>query len=253
MLADILLTSFNRPNLLEMTCRSLFACTDKSSYRLTIINDGSGTSTRHVIDQLISTRNVDYYLEVDKNQGLGPAINNGLALINSVNTYLDHPTHGLQGSVAPFVVYVQDDVLFSEGWLLRLSKMFTLFEKQYNLGFATGVTCPEHPILSDIGGGMVIKDWIRATMMFARREYVMSMWPIPRFDPETGRVRAKPDHGMGSGVDWHFIRNHENSVCKTGKHCIVIPGLVKHIGYDDSTWLDRDLPETKEDLEAMKA
>ena len=76
---------------------------------------------------------------------------------------------------------------------------------------------------------------------------MQSMWPIPRFDPETQRERAKPNDGIGSGVDWHFIRNAENSVCKTGKTCLVVPGLIQHNGFDQSTWLKRELPESDED------
>ena len=79
------------------------------------------------------------------------------------------------------------------------------------------------------------------------------MYPIHPFDPETGRKRAKPNDGMGSGVDWWFIRNHDNSVCKTGKTCLVLPGLVKHLGYNQSTWLQngREMPESTEDKEAL--
>ena len=83
--------------------------------------------------------------------------------------------------------------------------------------------------------------------MFARRSYWMSMFPIPRFDPETGQVRAKPNDGLGSGVDWHVIRNHQNSICKTGRTCLVLPGLLQHMGFNKSTWLNRELPESELD------
>lgn len=85
------------------------------------------------------------------------------------------------------------------------------------------------------------------TNVLGRREYWQSLMPIPRLDPETGKIRAKPNGGMGSSVDWWLIRNHENSICKTGKTCLVVPGLVRHIGFHNSTWLDRDLPESDAD------
>jgi hypothetical protein len=147
---------------------------------------------------------------------------------------------------------VQDDLLFSPKWLETLIKRFTLFEKKYNLGFASGLECVEHKTQLDIGGGNLLKQWIRAACMFGRRSYWESMMPIPRFDPETGRERAKPNDGMGSGVDWHVIRNHENSVCKTGKTCLVVPGLVTHNGYDQSTWLARELPESEDDKKKIE-
>lgn len=79
------------------------------------------------------------------------------------------------------------------------------------------------------------------------------MWPISRIDPETGRERGKPNDGMGSSVDWWFIRNHKNSVCKTGRTNLVMPGLLVHIGYKDSTWLKRELPESEFDKAKMNA
>jgi hypothetical protein len=100
---------------------------------------------------------------------------------------------------------------------------------------------------------MILKDWIRAANIFGRHDYWMSMYPISRIDPETGRERAKPNDGMGSGVDWWFIRNHPNSVCKTGRTNLVIPGLLQHMGYDKSTWLQRELPESDADKTKIAA
>jgi hypothetical protein len=155
-------------------------------------------------------------------------------------------------SSPPLTVYVQDDVQYSRGWLEKLSQKFLQLERPLNLGFASGVECIEHPAKKDLGNGMILKDWIRATCMMARHEYWMSMWPIPRIDPETGRERGRPHDGMGSSVDWWFIRNHPNSVCRTGRTNLVMPGLLVHIGYRESTWLKRDLPESESDKAAMR-
>jgi hypothetical protein len=172
-----------------------------------------------------------------------------LAHINALNEWYAHPTHGDKAQVAAFVCYIQDDVLVTKGWLPKMAKFFLLFEKQYKLGFASGIESIEHVVRKDIGNGMILKDWIRAANMFARREYWMSMFPIPRLDWETSRVRAKPNDGMGSGVDWWFIRNHPNSVCKTGRTNLVFPGMMVHAGYDKSTWLQngREMPESDSD------
>ena len=178
-----------------------------------------------------------------ENQGLGPSINTALAHIDTLKRWDVHPS--------PLTVYVQDDVMFSSDWLPKLSQKFLQLEKVFNLGFASGVECIEHPVKKDIGNGMVLKDWIRATCMMARHDYWMSMWPISRVDPETGRERGKPDNGMGSSVDWWFIRNHPNSVCRTGRTNLVIPGLLKHTGYKDSTWLKRELPESESDKKVI--
>ena len=154
--------------------------------------------------------------------------------------------------MAPYVVMCQDDLLYTKNWLPILTSRFRAYGMQYPLGFASGVECIEHPVKKDLGNGIVLKDWIRASQMLSTREYWMSLMPIPAFDPETGRLRAKPNDGMGSGVDWWLIRNHENSVCKTGRTCLVMPGLVQHAGYDQSTWLKRELPESQSDKEKVR-
>jgi hypothetical protein len=188
------------------------------------------------------------------NEGLGPTINRAVAHIKSINDWYGHPTHGDQTQVAPYVVMCQDDLLYTKGWLPKLASRFQAYGLQYKLGFASGVECIEHPVRQVLRDGVVLKDWIRASQMLSTREYWESLMPIPRFDPETGRVRAKPHDGMGSGVDWWVIRNHDNSVCKTGRTNLVIPGLVQHAGFASSTWLQngREMPESDADKEKMR-
>lgn len=252
MIADIFVTIKNRGSLARESLKSLFENTDKSQYRLTVVRDGNFLNTSFVLRDEGFVDNVDYVLTSNENEGLGPSINRALAHIDTINKWYSDERAGEPEMVAPFVVYCQDDLLYTPGWLEKLSKFYLLFEQQHKLGFASGLECVEHKKTTTLPNGMVLKNWIRAAQMFARREYWMSMWPIPRFDPETGRVRAKPNDGIGSGVDWHFIRNHENSVDKTNKTCLVIPGLVKHLGYNDSTWLKRELPESDADKEFIR-
>ena len=262
MLADVFITTYKRPWLLKRSLESLFENTDKDLFRLTIVWDGvddeercgdeemHGTWTRDVLE---SYEPIDHVLVHNENLGLGPSINQALAHIAVLNGYYTEPMHAQDISQqAEFICYCQDDLLYSDGWLEKLAKFFMIFKDQYNLGFASGVECVEHKVKKEISGGMLLKDWIRAAQMFSTREYWMSMWPISRNDPETGMIRAKPNDGMGSGVDWWFIRNHKNSVCKTGRTNLVIPGLVKHMGYKESTWLDRELPESEPDTEEIE-
>lgn len=251
MIADIFITTKNRPELLDRTLRSLKNNTDGKQYRLTLIKDGYDIETDNVIKEWNDKGQIDNIISSFVNDGLGPSINRALSFIDTNNKWYEDERAGDKSKISPFICYVQDDVLFSNAWLEKLAKMFLLYEKQYKLGFASGIECIEHPVKKVLGGGCVLKDWIRATCMFARREYWMSMWPIPSFDPETGRKRAKPNDGMGSGVDWWFIRNHENSICKSGKTCLVIPGLLQHSGYDKSTWLKRELPESEADKDKI--
>lgn len=256
LIADIFVTTKGRQDLLVRSLRSLGETTDPRTYRLTLIDDGGETESEATGDALWNARSflpkIEHRLIHRENLGLGPSINQALSHIDTLNGYFNRADQfGDPAQVAPFICYCQDDLLYSDGWLAKLAKFFLLFEKQHNLGFASGVECVEHKTKKDLGNGMLLKDWIRAAQMFGRREYWMSMFPIPRFDVETGRVRAKPDNGMGSGVDWHFIRNHKNSVCNSGRTCLVLPGLAKHLGYKESTWLKRELPESDSDKRAI--
>lgn len=249
---DIFITYKDRDKLFEESFNSLVKNTDKSLYRLTIICDGYG-----VPYEIRNRQEIDYILINGKNSGLGPSINMALAHIETLNEwYESSPDPEDKKKVSQFICYCQDDLLYSSDWLEKLTKFFCMFETQKKIGFASGIECIEHEQKEELGmfqdHKIITKDWIRATNIFGRREYWMSMFPIPAFDPETGRKRAKPNDGMGSGVDWWLIRNHENSICKTGKTCLVIPGLLQHLGYKDSTWLNRELPESDEDKTIME-
>jgi hypothetical protein len=252
-IADVFITIKNRGTLSKRSLDSFIKNTNPDHYRLTIVRDGNFLNTEYVLRDPHIVKATYQVITNTENEGLGPSINKALCAIDATNKWYEDKMATELNSVAPFICYCQDDLLYTPDWLPTLAKFFNLFEQQYKLGFASGVECIEHAVRQKLPNGMLLKNWIRAAQMFARREYWMSMWPIPRFDPETGRVRAKPNDGVGSGVDWHFIRNHVNSVDKSGKTCLVLPGLVKHMGYKDSTWLKRELPESEADKAAIAA
>lgn len=263
LVADIFITIKPTKERIAITAKSLksfFENTDSNLYRLTLCFDGKLDEELSFIfaNELASLNvnlldKVNYTLQSSENEGLGPTINRAVSHIKSINDWYSHATHGDPSKVSSLIVMLQDDIQYSKGWLKTLANMFMTNEHLYNLGFASGIECIEHKVKKVIvPDKIILKDWIRATCMMARREYWESMMPIPRFDPETGRIRAKPNDGMGSGVDWWLIRNHENSVSKTGKTCLVMPGLLQHIGYNKSTWLNREMPESDLDKEKMK-
>jgi glycosyltransferase involved in cell wall biosynthesis len=252
LIADIFVTTVGldraRPGQLFRSLRSLRECTRRELYRLTVVVDGESTALQaHAWEA-----GADYVLVSRQNEGLGPSINRALAHIDATNNYYDCMPGLLAGPVTQYICYCQDDLQYTDGWLERLAKLHCLHEMSHKVVFSSGLECVEHPVKRDLGNGLVLKDWIRAAQMFGQRRTWMSMFPIPRFDPETGRERAKPSDGVGSGVDWHFIRNHTNSVCKTGRSCLVIPGLVQHAGWEESTWLDRPLPESAKDKALLR-
>lgn len=253
---DILMTTCGRRELFRKSLESFGQHTDPSMYRLTVICDDGN----HDVYPLYTGKQFTLYngasasiknlIIHDEPRGLGPSLNEGLRFIQTMNEWdEDHPGK----SENNFICYLQDDLLYTPGWLQILIQRFCLFEKSYNLLFASGLECIEHREgLVDIGGGMQVKNYIRAACMFARRSTFINMLPIPPIDPETGNIRARPNNGIGSGVDWHFLRNHNLSAERTGEKCLVIPGLIKHMGYDKSTWLKRELPESESDKEKIR-
>jgi hypothetical protein len=247
--ADIFMTTL--PGRSDLTYRSIMSLcenTKMSDVRFSVYIDGLGHS-KEVISLIENV--ADHIIISKERQGLPQAINRTLSYISATNDYFSSVGAADNSEVSPFICMVQDDLEYTNSWLNTIISRFTIYEKKFNLKFASGVECIEHPISADIGNGCILKKYIRAANMFARREYWLSMFPIPRFDPETRSIRAFPSNGIGSGVDWWFIRNHQNSVVKTNSECLVIPGLLRHIGYANSTWLDRELPESDNDKKAM--
>jgi hypothetical protein len=267
LIADIFVTikpTLERMALTVQSLRSLFENTDPGTYRLTLCIDGEipgvpmdGKHHEQIMVVPFFARlqyEADYVLQSSTNEGLGPTINRAVAHIKSVNDWNAHPTHGDPTKVAPYIVMCQDDLLYSPNWLSLLASRFRAYGTRYRLGFASGIESIEHTATRRshaLADGVFLQDWIRAAQMMGTREYWESLMPIPRLDPETGRVRAMPNDGMGSGVDWWLIRNHENSVCKTGRTCLIMPGLCQHAGYAKSTWLARELPESEADKETV--
>jgi glycosyltransferase involved in cell wall biosynthesis len=157
MIADIFITTKNRPDLLRESLKSLFACTDSKNVRVTLVRDGDYKETRFVEDEFAGK--LDYILTSYNNEGLGPAINMALAHIDTLNKWWDHPTHGDLNKVAPFIVYCQDDLLYVPQWLEKLTRSFLVLNKREKIGFASGLECVEHEVREQLLGGMVLKDW----------------------------------------------------------------------------------------------
>lgn len=247
MKTDLIVTTTDRPELLRQMLDSLCKTTPKDQYRLTIVVDGFDADTVTLFNGYGDL--IDQTIISERNEGLGPSLNKAIALVGALKSWDD-------GAV-PLTCYVQDDVVFARDWLATLTGKFLQLERPLGLAFASGHSAVEHyddprAQRKDLGGGMYVSKYIRATCMLARHETWRSMIPIPRVDPETGRERGRPHNGMGSGVDWHFVRVHDNSVVRTNRTNLVIPGLVVHAGYDKSTWLNRELPESEADKAAIK-
>src|SRR6185369_10661270 len=115
LIADIFITHKPGRDFLNSTLRALRANTDREDYRLHLVVDGwPGLGIVKDIGEFRD--NIDHVLLHHENIGLGPSINQALDHIDVLNRWFDHPTHGDQSKVAPFVCYIQDDVLVTKGW-----------------------------------------------------------------------------------------------------------------------------------------
>lgn len=244
MKTDLIVTAKDRPKLLSEMLSSLKKTTPREQYRLTVLVDGPNYGLDDLLQRYFDT--VDYKIVSSRNEGLGPALNKLIPFVGGLKSW----------EPAPLTCYVQDDVVFADGWLERLVTKYVQLSGPLKLAFATGHHAVEHyddprAQRTNLGPGMYTSRYIRATCMMAYHEVWSSMLPIPSVDLETGLQRGKPDNGLGSGVDWHFLRVHPGSVTKTGRTNLVIPGLVVHAGYKDSTWLKRELPESTDDMDRL--
>lgn len=232
--------------------QSLRKSTPREQFRLTLVDDGGREAAESNYDAICNAGLddlIDHRIVHSKNAGLGPSINEALSHIDAIKSW--------EGTRDGVTCYVQDDVLFKDRWLETLLRKYVQLHDPLNLGFASGHSAVEHKDdpraqTKELGQGMYTNRYIRATCMMGLHKYWMSMFPIPRIDSETRQERGRPHDGLGSGVDWYFVRVHPNSVCQTGKTNLIIPGLVIHNGYKESTWLKRELPESETDKMGMK-
>jgi hypothetical protein len=250
LIADILITTVGcgrgRPKLLKKTLQSLFENTlVNKNCRVSIIQDGIDPD----IDEVIQDYDLmfEHVFKSTMNDGLAPSFNSSFAFLDSKNQYWNDPTVGDIGKVSQMFCYVQDDVVFEKGWLEKQYRLFQTLKNQHNLAMVSGIESYEHPTVKDLGGGLLLKNWVRMTQFLTPWNVLREMLPIPYYDPETKKRRAKPNDGVGSSADWWLCRNHEKSLVKSGRNCLVIPGQLKHIGADHSSWLNRSLPESIED------
>jgi hypothetical protein len=251
LLADIIVThkpdGGKRSQIFERSIESLCQKT-VAPYRLTIIVDGYQLEGEPFPDAF---GYADHVLMSGQNLGLGPSINRALAHVYSLNDYYGHETHGDPSQTSQYIALCQDDILYGENWLQKLIK-FREVHKKEKLAFASGIESIEHPPRKSVGGGAILKDWVRMTQLVAPVDFWRSFPPSPRYDRETGRVRAKPNDGIGSSVDWYYVRDPQHGLVGRGLTNLVIPGLCQHIGWDSSTWLDRPLPESDADKKKIE-
>jgi hypothetical protein len=243
-----LITTTNRLHLFYKCLESIRRTS--SDTKIFVVGDSPDLST---LDFIYNSRGIEGYIINKTNMGIAPSIDSGLRLIH--NYYRFRLNEGLFPKDKPcYISYVQDDVEFLVNkWpeILFNISMDEIVSKKYKLGFLSGHWAPEHDnseidlLNIELNKKLItvrFRKHIRATHMMASIDFWMQQLPITVND-ERGNPRGHPDNGRGSDVDWYFLRGHEKSVLKQNMVNLVIPGLLKHNGYAQSTWLSYILPE----------
>ncbi len=226
-----------------------------------VVNDGSTDGTK---DYLNDRDDLEAVLHIS-NQGITPSIDTGIRTIH--NWVRFKQSEGVIKDTDIWISYVQDDVEFIvKGWPAILAE-FTYSSTSFNpggaikgIGFLTGHDAPEHqnsrlfsthigdPFKgTDIHGEF--RNHIRATHMMAKMDFWLDQLPFDVKD-ERGNPRGHPGgkglEARGSDCDWWCLRGHPKSALGRGYINLVVPGILKHSGYKDSTWQSKELPEINE-------
>lgn len=217
----IIVTTFNRPEALLRTLRSLVALGSP----ILVVNDGGRDVLAPEVGAAIPT-DLDAadisVLSLPQNRGLAGALNIGLSWF-LCDTSITH------------ICYCQDDVEVDP----LLLHVFETLSRKFSDGrtLLTGHDAKEHRHhRSDSYQGIDFhyKYACRATQMFASRAAWSSVMPIrskglgfPKKDPPDG------DRGRGSDVDWWIVRDSPKKLTT-----VCVPGLVRTFLWkgEDSCW-----------------
>lgn len=220
---DIIVTTYNRVELLQRTMTSFFANTDMGKVsKIIVSNDGSTDGTQEYLEGL---------------QGQFPKIRilgghtERLGIIPRFNT-------ALSACKSNVICEFQDDVEFTAGWLESL-----LGYLDKGAHFVTGFDAPEHKTFES-RGGYLIKHSSRFTQLLARRQTWDQWFPMQPDHPfPTPTVMG--GKCIGSNIDMKLSGMRKNSRrCKT--RFLVVPGLIRHTAERyNSTWRN-DISESSD-------
>jgi len=214
----IVISTFNRKELLKRSLESLFNSFDKIKPIIFVWDDGSNDGTKDWLLEFGKDKEELLVVGKEDNIGLRGVMNGLLNIVYKGNS--------------DYIVYCQDDIEYQKGWLDKCVRIWERRDKYTKkLGFITGHDAPEHPVVVD-KKEYLWKNTCRATHLFASTKRWKEFGEIPDLTP--GIPAPKPGHG--SLVDWWLIGHSEDRYPHSKNSLKNIPGLIKHIGTKDSTW-----------------
>ncbi|MDP2362531.1 MAG: glycosyltransferase, partial [Ignavibacteria bacterium] len=191
---DVLITTYNRKELLKKTVESFLSKNKKLPYRLFIVDDFSTDGTVEYLLDLRSRQKVNLLFPASR-EGITHGFNALWSWINHLDIWYEEN---------PYLCYLQDDVLsVEEEWLLKILSAYEELKDKYNIGFFSGHHAIEHPVEKTIkwnGSSFYLKKSNSGQNMIAEKSFWRSIGSPPRLNPD-GSMRGFPNHGKGSCLD----------------------------------------------------
>jgi len=211
------ITTFNRPAMLEATVSSVAA----AGAEIVVVDDGS-MALNAPRNQAIALAAGGAYLFVPGNRGLPTALNCGLGYF-------------LADESVTWISTFNDDVAVDPTLYQVLAKL----EATREFPVMSGYLSPHHKVFGTrmIGGHEVhLLRSMPGQHIHAARDYWRGILPIPT--PYLGAPKAEGGNfpGQGADEDWWIGSYAPRSITKTGGFIAVAPGLVANRGLDQSTW-----------------
>jgi hypothetical protein len=211
------ITTFNRPEMLEGTVASIAA----AGAELVVVDDGS-TPLNAPRNQAIAIAAGGAYLFVPGNRGLPTALNCGLSYF-------------LADEAVTWISTFNDDVAVDPALYQVLGKL----EATREFPLMSGYLSPHHKVFDTrvVGGHDIqLLRSMPGQHIHAARDYWRGIMPIPT--PYLGAPKPEGGHfpGQGADEDWWIGSYAPRAITKTGGFIAVVPSLVTNRGVDESTW-----------------
>lgn len=238
----VLITSYNRLGLLNRCIESIKETEPASP--IFVVDDGSDQDTKDYLNDA----DLEMVISSKRNNGISPSVEIGIMAIDAWWRFKSAEEN--LGDSRLIVSYVQDDVIFTKkGWVQFCVDKYGEVDKKYSdvsIGFITGHEAPEHAGSERIKcevPGCKFRDHIRATHMMNELHRWKMHFPVTTTG-ESGVLRGHPGNGRGSDFDWWVLRGKKGIYGDVFTN-LVIPGILEHIGYNQSTWQPNELEEVE--------
>jgi len=209
----VLVTTCNRPSALERSLPQIAALGSP----VLVIDDGSQD---WYDNKILCLRHRAKYLRLPENRGLAAALNVGLSYWLADRSY-------------NWISYFQDDVDVHPGFFSELDKA----TRDYRGVLYTGHDSLAHKTVR-VQDDIKIKGSCAGVHMHARREFWLSVMPIPTYQLGAPKRIEGRERGIGSNVDWWIVRDSPNSPAKRRERIVCLPQMVRTFlsRPEDSSW-----------------